>query len=35
MLFGNRGKSGLVGLNLGFAQVVDFINQHIGVEVID
>ncbi|KAL5851440.1 hypothetical protein ACOSQ3_006558 [Xanthoceras sorbifolium] len=33
MLFGKRGKSGLVALNLDFAQVIEFIKQHLGVEV--
>lgn len=34
MLFGKRGKSGLVALNLDFAQVVEFIKKRLGVEVI-
>ncbi|KAK2647251.1 hypothetical protein Ddye_022446 [Dipteronia dyeriana] len=33
MLFGKRGKSGLVALNLDFAQVTEFIKQRLGVEV--
>ncbi|KAL5848931.1 hypothetical protein ACOSQ4_006944 [Xanthoceras sorbifolium] len=33
MLFGNRGKSGLVELNLDFAHVTQFIEHHLGVEV--
>lgn len=34
MLFGKRGKSGLVALNLDFAQVVEFVKKRLGVEVI-
>ncbi|KAJ3691870.1 hypothetical protein LUZ61_000037 [Rhynchospora tenuis] len=33
MLFGKRGKSGLVALNLDFAQVVEFVKKRLGVEV--
>ncbi|KAF3340510.1 ATP-citrate synthase alpha chain protein 3-like protein [Carex littledalei] len=33
MLFGKRGKSGLVALNLNFAQVVEFVKKRLGVEV--
>lgn len=33
MLFGKRGKSGLVALNLDFAQVAEFVNKRLGVEV--
>jgi ATP citrate (pro-S)-lyase len=33
MLFGKRGKSGLVALNLDFAQVVDFVSKRLGREV--
>ncbi|KAI9195447.1 hypothetical protein LWI28_014931 [Acer negundo] len=33
MLFGKRGKSGLVALNLDFAQVIEFIKHHLGVQV--
>jgi len=33
MLFGKRGKSGLVGLNLDLAQVADFVKERIGKEV--
>ncbi|XP_078161129.1 ATP-citrate synthase alpha chain protein 2-like isoform X1 [Carex rostrata] len=33
MLFGKRGKSGLVALNLDLAQVQDFVKQRLGVEV--
>lgn len=33
MLFGKRGKSGLVALNLDIAQVADFIKSRIGKEV--
>ncbi|KAM1065740.1 hypothetical protein ACFX13_021557 [Malus domestica] len=33
MLFGKRGKSGLVALNLDFAQVVDFVKERLGKEV--
>lgn len=35
MLFGKRGKSGLVALNLDFAQVVDFVKERLGKEVFD
>lgn len=34
MLFGKRGKSGLVALNLDMAQVAQFVKERIGVEVI-
>ncbi|KAL9226346.1 hypothetical protein vseg_002170 [Gypsophila vaccaria] len=33
MLFGKRGKSGLVALNLDFAQVVTFVKERLGKEV--
>lgn len=33
MLFGKRGKSGLVALNLDFAQVSQFVKERLGVEV--
>lgn len=33
MLFGKRGKSGLVALNLDIAQVAGFVKERIGVEV--
>ncbi|XP_048428309.1 ATP-citrate synthase alpha chain protein 1-like [Pyrus x bretschneideri] len=33
MLFGKRGKSGLVALNLDFAQVVQFVKERLGKEV--
>ncbi|KAJ8424611.1 hypothetical protein Cgig2_009671 [Carnegiea gigantea] len=33
MLFGKRGKSGLVGLNLDLAQVAEFVKERIGKEV--
>ncbi|MBA0563211.1 hypothetical protein Golob_008207 [Gossypium lobatum] len=33
MLFGKRGKSGLVGLNLDFAQVTAFVKERLGKEV--
>ncbi|CAN6550742.1 hypothetical protein ACFX13_011791 [Malus domestica] len=33
MLFGKRGKSGLVALNLDFAQVVEFVKERLGKEV--
>lgn len=33
MLFGKRGKSGLVALNLDFTQVVEFVKKRLGVEV--
>lgn len=34
MLFGKRGKSGLVGLNLDLAQVAEFVKERIGKEVV-
>ena len=34
MLFGKRGKSGLVALNLDLAQVAQFVKARLGVEVI-
>lgn len=34
MLFGKRGKSGLVALNLDMAQVAQFVKERLGVEVI-
>lgn len=34
MLFGKRGKSGLVALNLDVAQVAQFVKERLGVEVI-
>lgn len=34
MLFGKRGKSGLVALNLDIAQVAEFVKARLGVEVI-
>ena len=34
MLFGKRGKSGLVALNLDMAQVSEFVKGRLGVEVI-
>lgn len=34
MLFGKRGKSGLVALNLDLAQVSQFVKERLGVEVI-
>lgn len=34
MLFGKRGKSGLVALNLDLAQVADFVKARLGKEVI-
>ena len=34
MLFGKRGKSGLVALNLDLAHVADFVKARLGVEVI-
>lgn len=34
MLFGKRGKSGLVALNLDLAQVAEFVKERLGVEVI-
>ena len=33
MLFGKRGKSGLVALNLDMAQVAAFVKERLGVEV--
>ena len=33
MLFGKRGKSGLVALNLDIAQVAEFVKARLGVEV--
>lgn len=33
MLFGKRGKSGLVALNLDMAQVSEFVKERIGKEV--
>lgn len=33
MLFGKRGKSGLVALNLDLAQVAEFVKARLGVEV--
>lgn len=33
MLFGKRGKSGLVALNMDFAQVADFVKERLGKEV--
>ena len=34
MLFGKRGKSGLIALNLDFAQVVTFVKERLGKEVL-
>lgn len=34
MLFGKRGKSGLVALNLDLAQVAEFVKGRLGSEVI-
>lgn len=34
MLFGKRGKSGLVALNLDFAQVASFVRERLGKEVL-
>jgi succinyl-CoA synthetase beta subunit len=34
MLFGKRGKSGLVALNLDIAQVRQFVKERLGVEVV-
>ena len=34
MLFGKRGKSGLVALNLDMAQVAEFVKKRLGVEVM-
>lgn len=33
MLFGKRGKSGLVALNLDFAQVAAFVKERLGTDV--
>lgn len=33
MLFGKRGKSGLVALNLDLAQVASFVKERLGKEV--
>lgn len=33
MLFGKRGKSGLVALNLDMAQVAGFVKSRLGIEV--
>ena len=35
MLFGKRGKSGLVALNLDLAQVAEFVKSRLGAEVIN
>lgn len=35
MLFGKRGKSGLVGLNMDIAQVSEFVKARLGVEVMN
>lgn len=35
MLFGKRGKSGLVALNLDLAQVAEFVKARLGVEVMN
>ena len=35
MLFGKRGKSGLVALNLDLAAVAEFVKARLGVEVIN
>lgn len=35
MLFGKRGKSGLVALNLDFAQVATFVKERLGKEVFN
>lgn len=35
MLFGKRGKSGLVALNLDVAQVAEFVKARLGAQVID
>lgn len=35
MLFGKRGKSGLVALNLDFAQVATFVKERLGKEVFE
>lgn len=34
MLFGKRGKSGLVALNLDLAQVAAFVKERLGKEVL-
>lgn len=34
MLFGKRGKSGLVALNFDLAEVAEFVKARLGVEVI-
>lgn len=34
MLFGKRGKSGLVALNLDLAQVASFVKERLGKEVL-
>lgn len=34
MLFGKRGKSGLVALNLDLAEVAEFVKGRLGVEVM-
>lgn len=34
MLFGKRGKSGLVALNLDLAEVASFVKERLGKEVI-
>ena len=34
MLFGKRGKSGLVALNLDLAQVASFVKERLGKEVV-
>lgn len=34
MLFGKRGKSGLVALNLDLAEVAEFVKVRLGVEVM-
>lgn len=35
MLFGKRGKSGLVALNLDLAQVAEFVKGRLGTEVMN
>lgn len=35
MLFGKRGKSGLVALNLNLAEVAEFVKARLGVEVVE
>ena len=35
MLFGKRGKSGLVALNLDLAQVAVFVKERLGKEVVE